>query len=165
MDIVCINGPINSGKSTVGRCLCELLPEAQFVEGDDHDAPEDADLDTRIGASLARIEALIINANTDLVVAYPLRAEDYARIVAAAARRGAGVFVATLSPPLAESLTNRGTRALSRAECTRIVEMYEEGYADRRFTNLLLDNAALTPIQTASAIKAALMAWRAGETR
>jgi hypothetical protein len=58
---------------------------------------------------------LSINAYTDIVVAYPLRAEDYARIVAAAARRGAGVFVATLSPPLAESLTNRGTRALSQA--------------------------------------------------
>ena len=93
---------------------------------------------------------MIINANTDLVDAYPLRAEDYARIVAAAARHDAGVFVATLSPPLAESLRNRGTRALSQAECTRIVERYEEGYADRRFTNFLLDDAALIPKQTSS---------------
>ncbi|SMG03185.1 AAA family ATPase [Burkholderia singularis] len=161
MDIVCINGPINSGKSTVGRRLCELLPGAQFVDGDDHGAPEDADLDTVIAVALARIEALIADADADLVVAYPLRVEDHARLVAAAGRRGAGLFVVTLAPPLAVSLSNRGARALSPVECERIAQMYDEGYADPPFTDLLLDNATMASTQAAEAIRSALAAWRA----
>ncbi|AOK32058.1 hypothetical protein AQ611_21505 [Burkholderia singularis] len=162
LDIVCINGPINSGKSTVGRCLCELLPGARFVDGDDHGAPEDADLDTVIAVALARIEALIADAHadTDLIVAYPLRVEDHARLAAAAGRRGAGLFVVTLAPPLAVSLSNRGARALSPAECERIAQMYDEGYADPPFTDLLLDNATMASTQTAEAIRSALAAWR-----
>jgi ABC-type multidrug transport system fused ATPase/permease subunit len=156
MDIICINGPINSGKSTVGRRLAGLLPGAVFIEGDDHGAPEDADLDTVIAIALARIEALIASATGDLVIAYPLRWQDHARLAAAAGRRGARLFVATLAPPMAVALADRGGRPLSAAERDRIVEMYAEGYAGPAFSDLVLDNAGLTPDQTASAIAAAL---------
>ncbi|KGM30545.1 hypothetical protein, partial [Inquilinus limosus] len=79
MDIICVNGPINAGKSTVARRLAGLLPGAAFVEGDDHDAPEGADLCTIIAAALVRIEALIAAAAGTLVIAYPMRPQDHAR--------------------------------------------------------------------------------------
>ncbi|MGL4960297.1 MAG: hypothetical protein ACRC67_03615 [Inquilinus sp.] len=156
MDIICINGPINSGKSTVGRRLAALLPGAAFVEGDDHGAPDDIGLDATIAAALARIEALIAAATGDLVIAYPLRPQDHARLAAAAGRRGARLLVATLAPPMAVALADRGGRPLSAEEGDRIVEMYAEGYAGPAFSDLVLDNAGLTPDQTAAVLAAAL---------
>jgi hypothetical protein len=156
MDIICINGPINSGKSTVGRRLAALLPGAAFVEGDDHGAPDDADLDTVIAAAMARIEALIASAAGDLVIAYPLRPQDHDRLAAAAGRRGARLFTATLAPPIEVALADRGGRSLSAAERDRIVEMYAEGYAGPAFSDFVLDNAGPTPEQTAAAIAEAL---------
>lgn len=156
MDIICINGPINAGKSTVGRRLAGLLPGAAFVEGDDHGAPDEADLDTVIAVALARIEALIASAGGDLVIAYPLRPEDHARLAAAAGRRGAWLFVATLAPPIGVALADRGGRPLSAEERDRIVEMYAEGYAGPAFSDLVLDNSGLTPDQAAATIAAAL---------
>ncbi|MGF6227206.1 ABC-type protease/lipase transport system fused ATPase/permease subunit [Inquilinus ginsengisoli] len=156
MDLICINGPINSGKSTVGRRLAGLLPGAVFVEGDNHGAPDEADLDTVIAIALARIEGLIASAGGDLVIAYPLRPQDYARLASAAGRRGARLFVATLAPPMAVALADRGGRPLSAAERDRIVEMYAEGYADPAFSDLVLDNAGLTPEQTAAVLAEAL---------
>ena len=135
----------------MGRRLAALLPGAAFVEGDDHGAPDEADLDTVIAIALARIEALVGAAGGDLVIAYPLRPEDHARLAAAAGRRGARLFVATLAPPMAVALADRGGRPLSAAERDRIVEMYAEGYADPAFSDLVLDNAGLTPEQTAAA--------------
>ncbi|WP_221938689.1 hypothetical protein [Mycobacterium sp. KBS0706] len=156
MDIICINGPINAGKSTVGRRLAALLPGAAFVEGDDHGAPDGIGLDATIAAALARIEALIAAATGDLVIAYPLRPLDHARLAAAAGRRGARLFTATLAPPIAVALADRGGRTLSAEERDRIVEMYAEGYAGPAFSNLVLDNAGLTPDQAAAAIAEAL---------
>jgi len=161
MDIICINGPINAGKSTVGRRLAALLPGAAFVDGDDHDAPDGAGLDIRIAAALARIEALIAAAVGDLVIANPLRLQDHARLAAAAARRGARLFVTTLAPPMAVALADRGGRPLSAKERDRIIEMYAEGYAAPAFSDLVLDNAVLTPDQAATVVAEALAAWRA----
>lgn len=160
MDIICINGPINSGKSTVGRRLAVLLPGAVFVEGDDHGAPDEADLDAVIAIALARIEVLIAAATGDLVIAYPLRPEDHARLAAAAGRRGARLFTATLAPPMAVALADRGGRRLSAEERDRIVEMYAEGYAGPAFSDLVLDNSGRIPDQAAAAIAAALAGRR-----
>ncbi|MGO4129341.1 hypothetical protein AB4Z01_33430 [Inquilinus sp. YAF38] len=156
MDIICINGPINAGKSTVGRRLAGLLPGTAFVDGDDHDAPDGAGLNTRIAAGLARIEALIAAAKNDLVIAHPLRPQDHARLAVAAGRCGARLFVVTLAPPIDVALADRGSRTLSAAERARIVEMYAEGYAGPAFSDLVLDNSAQTPDQAAAAIAEAL---------
>ncbi|WP_225770181.1 hypothetical protein [Inquilinus sp. Marseille-Q2685] len=160
MDIICINGPINSGKSTVGRRLAGLLPGAAFVEGDDHGAPEDAGLDTIIATALERIEALIAAAAGARVTASPRGAEDPARLAAAAGRRGARLFVARLAPPMAVALADRGGRPLSKEERERIVEMYAEGYAGPAFSDIVLDNSTLTAGEAAGIIAEALAGWR-----
>jgi gluconate kinase len=40
MIVICLNGPINVGKSMIGRVLADRLPDAEFIEGDDHGIPE-----------------------------------------------------------------------------------------------------------------------------
>lgn len=95
------------------------------------------------------------------MIANPLRLQDHARLAAAAGRRGARLFVATLAPPMAVALADRGGRPLSAEERDRIVEMYAEGYAGSAFSDLVLDNSALTPDQAATTIAKALAGRRA----
>lgn len=156
--VVLVNGPINSGKSTLGLALSRRLPETCFVDGDDHDAPDDAPLSVRIDVALRRIEAQIVGAQGRfLVVAYPLRQADFERIRAACEGQGARLIVITLAPPLAVALADRGGRRLEPDERERIVEMYREGYHARPFSDLVLDTARLNPDQAADEAAAAVL--------
>lgn len=155
--VIHLNGPINSGKSTLGRALAALIPGAAFIEGDDHGAPDDAPLPRRIATALDRIAALIAQSAADvLVVAYPLDEPACRRLRTAAAARGAAFHVVTLAPPLAVALSDRGGRRLTAWERERIVAMYAEGYADRPFSDLVLDTAASSPEEHARRILASL---------
>ena len=159
--VIHLNGAINSGKSSVGRALSRLLPGAVFIDGDDHDAPGDAPLATRIQAALQRIEAHIADAACPyLIVAYPLDQETYERLSAATARRGARFLVLTLAPPLTVALTDRGARTLTSRERARIIEMYDEGYHARPFSDVVLDTSGLTPEQSAERAAQAVLAIR-----
>ncbi len=136
---VCINGTINAGKSTIGRALAQYLPDAEFVEGDDHGAPDGIGLEAMIDIAIARLADRIARSrNAVLVIAYPLRQEDYVRLRQAAANRGAVFFVVTLAPPQAVVLADRGARTLSEEERSRIREMVAQGYADRPFSDLTI---------------------------
>ena len=159
LTVIHINGPINSGKSTLGRALTVSLPEASFIDGDDHDAPDGAPLAVRIEAALHLIETKIgMERGRYLVVAYPLDNADYERLKAATDRRGARVLVLTLAPPLEVALTNRGQRALSSGEMRRIVEMYDEGYHARSFSDLVLDTSLLSLPESVEKVRAFILA-------
>ncbi len=159
LTVVHINGPINSGKSTLGQALSGLLPDARFIDGDDHGAPDDAPLPIRIEAALRRIEAHIVNATGGyLIVAYPLEWVSYERLKAAAARRRARLLVLTLAPPMEVALSHRGARVVSPAERERIAEMYEEGYHSRAFSDLVLDNSRLSIEAAAEKARAMILA-------
>jgi len=150
LTVIHINGPINSGKSSVGHALAGLLPGAVFIDGDDHDAPENAPLTVRIQAALRRIETQITEATGDyLVVAYPLDQANYDQLRAASERRGARFLVLTLAPPLEVALSDRRARRLTPGERARIIEMYEEEYQSRPFSDAMLDTAGRTPEQSA----------------
>jgi hypothetical protein len=161
LTVIHLNGPINSGKSSVGLALAGLLPGAVFIDGDEHDAPDDAPLDTKIQAALRRIETQIEEATADyLIVAYPLDHEHYNQLQAASKRRGARLLVLTLAPPLEIALSDRGARKLTPSERERISEMYEEGYQARAFSDAVLDTAGLTPEQSANQAAKVVLATR-----
>jgi len=161
LTVIHLNGPINSGKSSVGQALADLLPGAVFIDGDDHDAPDDAPLCTRIQVALRRIETRIAEATGDyLIVAYPLDQAHYDQIRVASERREARLLVLTLAPPLEVALSDRGARRLNPGERERIIEMYEEGYQARAFSNAVLDTAGLTPEQSAQQVAEAVLASR-----
>ena len=159
LTVIHINGSINSGKSTLGHALADSLPEAAFIDGDDHDASDDAPLAVRIGAALRRIEVEIATGQgRHLVVAYPLDDADYERLKAASGRRGARFLVLTLAPPLEVAFTNRGQRSLSSEEKCRIVEMYDEGYHARPFSDLVLDTSLLSLSESVEKARAVILA-------
>jgi RNase H-fold protein (predicted Holliday junction resolvase) len=155
LTVIHLNGPINSGKSSVGLALAELLPNAIFIDGDDHNAPDDAPL------GVQRIEAQIAKADGDfLIVAYPLDQAHYSQLQAATERRGARLLVLTLAPPLEVALSDRGDRKLTLGERERIIEMYEEGYQTRPFSDAVLDTAGRTPEQSAKQAAEVVLAIR-----
>ncbi len=140
--VIHLNGPINSGKSTVGAALAALLPGARFIEGDDHGAPSHLPCTEQWALALDRITDLIASATEPcLVIAYPLEQDSYERILAACARRSARLRVVTLAPTLEAARTDRGGRVLTDWERQRIAQMYLEGYASRPFSDLLLDTS------------------------
>jgi len=152
MQVIVLNGSVNSGKTTTGRALAAILPGAQFIDGDDHGISRSVPFLDMIERSILWLVDQIATATAPcLVIAYPLRDSDFARLQAACAARNARLFVATLAPPLELVLSDRGARRLDAGERNRIQEMYAEGYASRAFSDLIITDMA-TPSQTASQI-------------
>ncbi len=142
LTVIHLNGPINSGKTTIGLALARVLPDARFIDGDDHDAPEDAPFDVQWAIALERLVTQIANARErHLVIAYPIGETEFERLRAACDARDARLFVVTLAPPEAVASSNRGSRALTDWERQRVAEMYREGYAARAFSNRFLDTS------------------------
>lgn len=159
--VIHLNGPINSGKTTIGRALARMLPDAHFIDGDDHDAPDDAPLHAQWAIALARLVAAIADARErHLVIAYPIGAAEFERLRAACDARAARLFVATLAPPEAVAASDRGTRTLTDWERQRIAEMYREGYAARAFSDCFVDTSRASAAACAEEIarRAALLA-------
>jgi len=142
LTVIHLNGPINGGKTTIGHALARVLPDARFIDGDDHDAPEDAPFDVQWAIALERLVTQITHARErHLVIAYPIGEAEFERLSAACDARAARIFVVTLAPPEAVAASNRGTRALTDWERQRIAEMYREGYAARTFSDCVIDTA------------------------
>lgn len=137
--VICLNGPINAGKSTIGAILAAMLPDAEFIEGDDHGIPEDVPFAEMIEQATAWLAGLIgAKQRSFLVIAYPLRPEDFVLLKEAAQKRGARLFVVTLAPSMELVLQDRGERKLEEEERARIREMYDEGYASRDFSDMIV---------------------------
>ncbi|WP_321869675.1 shikimate kinase [Burkholderia ubonensis] len=153
LTVIHLNGPINSGKSTIGVALAHMLPDARFIDGDDHDAPDDAPFDVQWAIALERIVRSIAEERKRfLVVAYPIGDMEFERLRAACDARSARLFVATLAPPEAVALSDRGERVLTDWERERIAEMYREGHASRPFSDCLVDTARLSANECAAEI-------------
>ncbi|AZQ54577.1 shikimate kinase [Burkholderia cenocepacia] len=161
LTVIHLNGPINSGKTTIGRALARVLPDARFIDGDDHDAPDDAPFDVQWAIALERLVTQIAQARErHLVIAYPIAEAEFERLRAACDARDARLFVVTLAPPEAVAASNRGTRALTDWERQRIAQMYREGYASRAFSDCVIDtsNASADVCATEIARRATLPA-------
>ncbi|WP_321790067.1 shikimate kinase [Burkholderia pyrrocinia] len=142
LTVIHLNGPINSGKTTIGLALARVLPDARFIDGDDHDAPENAPFDVQWAIALERLVTQIANARErHLVIAYPIGEAEFERLRAACDARDARLFVVTLAPPEAVASSNRGSRVLTDWERSRIAEMYREGYASRAFSDCVIDTS------------------------
>ncbi len=157
MRIININGPINSGKSTIAKLLIRILPRSLFIEVDDLLSDEEQD---RLGLSMQagwaertnRLNAIIQKEKSgenyqNIIFAYPITAKLYKEWQAW--EDGKTTFInITLSPKLEVCLQNRGTRELDDWEIKRIKEMYQEGYQHPEFSDLIIDNGEQTPQET-----------------
>ena len=152
--VLWINGTVGSGKSVVGRAVAVLLPQAHFVDGDDHAGLPGMELVRRWQQAHTVLLGMVARhwpART-LVIAYPLQGTEYARLRIHCGRARRQLIVVTLAPPLAMVLRGRSGRTLDDGEQARVREMYAEGYHRRRFSTFTLPNAQPPVTRTARLI-------------
>ena len=160
MILLNINGPINSGKTTVSRILEKLLPDSLFIEVDNLLTDEE---EKQLGLSMEdgwrervnRLERLIFQEKKSkkhriVFFAYPIGREYYDRWKSYEDEQ-TRFFNVTLSPAKEECL-RRGGDDMSQWEHDRILEMYEEGCHNPEFSDLLIHNDDQTPEQTAQVV-------------
>ena len=162
MLILNINGPINSGKSTVSKILVNMLSKAAFIEVDELLSDEEQ---KTLGLSLQqgwrerhkrlnqKLRVLKESHEYETVIfAYPITDNAYQNWKALEDNRTRFLNV-TIAPSLEECLKNRGTRKLDDWERNRIREMYEEGYQNRPYSDFIINNDCQTPQETAEIVK------------
>lgn len=159
-----INGPINSGKSTVSKLLKKQLENALFIEVDNlmSDAEE-----KKLGISmregwrerLKRLDKIVEQRKKEnfryIIFAYPMDEENYQRWCKFADLNTVFLSV-TLAPSMEVCLQNRGTRELSEWDKNRIKEMYEANFQAPLHSDLIIDNSEQKPEETVAVIKAFL---------
>lgn len=161
MLLVNINGPINSGKTTVCKILEKKLENCLFIEvdnllSDDEQKTLCYDFYQGISERLSRLDHKI-KENIEqqkikvLLFAYPLSDKNYLGWKAFENEETKLICI-TLSPPLEVCLKNRGERTLEEREILRIKEMHTKNYNVPKGSNLIINNAEQTPQKTAQII-------------
>ena len=162
MLILNVNGPINSGKTTVSKILVNLLPNATFIEVDELMSDEE---EAKLGLSMQdgwaerqkRLNETLLALKKSrqyetVIFSYPISENSY-KTWSSMADENTRFMNITLAPSLEECLKNRGTRELDDWERNRIKEMYEEGYQNRPYSDFIINNDNQTPEETAEIIK------------
>ncbi|MBO7483699.1 MAG: hypothetical protein J6T55_01075, partial [Alphaproteobacteria bacterium] len=148
MLILNINGPMNSGKTTVSKILVNMLPKTIFIEVDELMSDEEQE---KLGLSLQqgwrerhkrlnqKLQTLKESREYETVIfAYPIADNTYQDWKALEDTETKFLNI-TLAPSLEECLKNRGTRELDDWDRKRIKEMYEEGYQNRPYSDLIIN--------------------------
>lgn len=157
MLIININGPINSGKTTVSKLLSKQLPISFFIEVDDLLSDGEQKL---LGLSVKagwqertkRLKKIIEEEKQkkqykSIVFAYPMTNKLFNEWKRWEDKTTEFVNI-TLAPRLEICIQNRGERSLSVSEINRIREMYQEGYHSSKSADLIIDNSEQTPQET-----------------
>lgn len=157
MKIININGPINSGKTTISKLLQSKLSQSLFVEVDElllDDEQEKLKLTREQGwvERLKRLDEVItrekkLQRYENIVFAYPMTKKSYHQWKLWEDENTKFINI-TLAPQLDICLQNRGERKLTESEKQRIKQMYSEGYNRPEFSDLIIDNSSQRPIET-----------------
>jgi len=157
MRIININGPINSGKTTVSKLLHEKLPNCLFIEVDEllsDDEQKKLQLTREEGWAerLKRLNQIILEEKKiqryeNIVFAYPMTKKSYHQWKLWEDENTKFINI-TLAPKLDICLQSRGERKLSAQEKERIKQMYSKGYNRPEFSDLVIDNSTQTPTET-----------------
>lgn len=157
MKILNINGPINSGKTTISKLLQKKLPKSFFIEVDEllsDDEQKKLSLSREEGWTerLQRLDKIVVQEKKLLryeyiVFAYPMTEKTYHQWMLWEDNSTRFINI-TLAPNMYVCLQNRGTRQLSETEKARIKQMYLEGYHCSKYANLIINNGEQTPEET-----------------
>ena len=161
MLILNINGPINSGKSTVSKILVQQLKSACFIEVDDLLSDGERHL---LGLNreegwrerIRRLQEIVRTEKRkkqyeNIIFAYPMTGKLFNEWKSWVDKNTKFINI-TLAPPMEICIGKRGERSLSGAEVERIKEMYREGYHNSKYADLIIDNGMQTPQETAGQI-------------
>lgn len=154
--VININGPINSGKTTVSKLLVQQLLSSVFIEvdellSDEEKASLKLDFKGSIIERLSRLEIeikknLLLKKYDYIIFAYPMNNKNYNRWQNMVANNQ--LICITLAPSLENCLINRGTRELDEWEINRIKEMYQQGFHQPNDADLIINNDKQTPQET-----------------
>ena len=157
MRIININGPINSGKTTVSKLLHEKLPDCLFIEvdellSDDEQVKLKLTREQGWAERLKRLDTIIVQEKNlqryeNIIFAYPMTDKTYHQWKLWEDENTKFINI-TLAPKLDICLQSRGERKLSAQEKERIKQMYKEGYNRPEFSDLVIDNSTQTPTET-----------------
>lgn len=157
MRIININGPINSGKTTISELLQEKLPRSLFIEVDKllaDDEQEKLQLNREQGWAerLRRLDEIIVQEKKsqrydNIIFAYPMTDKMYHQWKLWEDDNTKFINI-SLAPNIDICLQNRGTRTLTEGEKARIRQMYQEGYHCSKFADLIINNSFQTPQET-----------------
>lgn len=161
MLILNINGPINSGKSTVSKILVQQLKSACFIEVDDLLSDEERHvlgLNREEGwrERIRRLQEVVRTEKRkkqyeNIIFAYPMTGKLFNEWKNWEDKNTKFINI-TLATPIEICIGKRGERSLSEAEVERIKEMYREGYHNSKYADLIIDNGMQTPQETAGQI-------------
>ncbi|MBP5214945.1 MAG: hypothetical protein J6039_00090 [Alphaproteobacteria bacterium] len=161
MKIININGPINSGKTTVSKLLKESLPNCLFIEVDELLSDEEQEklklgLKEGWAERLRRLDETIgrekeLQRYQNVVFAYPMTDKLYEHWKLWQDENTQFVCI-TLAPKMEICMQNRGERELTDWEKQRIAQMYAENYQAPQGADLIIDNGKQTPQETADSV-------------
>lgn len=153
--IILINGPINSGKTTISKILTEKISKTALVEVDSlREMIRWMPIGEAIPINLKNTISVVknfVSEGLNVVVPYPLSKDNYEYMISNLADLKIKIHTFTLAPRLDKALSNRGSREITDAEKDRIKYHYEIGISSPSFGEII-DNSDLTPEVTADII-------------
>jgi NAD-dependent oxidoreductase involved in siderophore biosynthesis len=153
--ILFINGPINSGKTTVAKLLARKISRVAIVEVDAlRNMIEWMPIDVAVPINLENAVAVIrtfVRYGLNVIVPYPLSQSNHEYLCASLKETGEKLRFFTLAPHLETALSDRGGRRLDDGERARIRHHYEIGIHKPSFGEII-DTSGQTSEQTAEII-------------
>jgi inorganic pyrophosphatase len=153
--IIFINGSINSGKSTIAKLLAKKISNVAIIEIDAlREMIDWMPIDRAVPINLENAVSIIRNFaehNISCIIPYPLSQRNYNNLIDKLSNLNESIYCITLSPPLKNTLTNRGTRELTDWERERIKYHYSIGIHTPSFGEII-DNSEQTPEETVGLI-------------
>lgn len=153
--IIILNGPINSGKTTVAKILWEKIPNLAHIEIDK--IREFIDwMENKPSWKISFSTALsvakeFLKKDLNVLITYHISDKGYRQIKDYLEPTDKDIFAFTFLPPIHNTLTNRGTRELNEWEIQRIKETYEKENHKVSYGETI-DNSIQTPQETADYI-------------
>lgn len=153
--IIYINGPINSGKTTISKFISERINNTVHIEVD-HLRHFAAFLSLSEAIPYAFEDTVLIMKNWlqrgfNAVISWPISKENFNILKENAITENATVFAFTLLPKLSVCLENRGNRELTDLERLRINEKYANW--EKTAIGHVIDNSNLSVEETYMTIR------------
>jgi hypothetical protein len=156
---VFINGPLNSGQTAISRLLAQQIPNAALMDGETLVAKEELNHSQWLVATVmtGTLRACELAHEGKLpILTFPLRDSDWKVVLKLCDHAGVTPVCITLNPGLENALTTSNGPELTEADKHRIREMYLEGYHQRSFSSMILENASESAEQCCHKIRSYL---------
>lgn len=153
--IIYINGPINSGKTTISRTLLGRLPKSVHIEVDDlrNFAPSLC-LEEIIPFALEDTITLArkwTERKFNVLISWPISKDNFKQIEYFCNQNSIPLIAFTLLPRLEICLSHRGSRKLTDWEKKRIPVLYNDLFKNDLIGNVI-DNSELSIEETVQVI-------------